>query len=1161
MINNVSIKAPVLNFVSWNIHDAHSRIEGNKVELPDFSSATSAAHFICLQETKRPVKISGYRCFNSNRPKSKSGGVCIAVKNELAHWISPIHCNHPDVIMLRTKHDLLGKETILVSAYDSPDASSYKKSGKGQDDSVTDTISDILADSNHEGSVILLGDFNARMGNKVSNEHLAMQSNLHLDPNNPLSQIDCPRLATLPERSCEDTKENSKGKMFLEFVRTNSLVIANGRTIGDILGAPTCVRPNGASMVDYCCTDIDLFERIHSFSVDKLYPISDHRPLRMTLKPIQPYMVAAQRRESNFTSAPAGFVWEASNNKSSTQFLMNQMERTVQIRLHELLQMPLHDKSNVQDLNNETTELLQKLAFSTLKQRKAKKKGKPWYDKQCSRTKRSLDNASAKVSDDCYNSLANDVYHSAKRSYRNLTRRKKNGYLWRLNKKISHHDTHQLNWSGLKRLKAESTNMINFDVEDLHIFYTFFKGLYDSKCDKSPDEHPTPETAPYIPEKSIADELSHPISMDELSGTIKDLKNGKSPSLDQVANEMLRSSSFDLKQLLLKLFNGCLTIGCYPWSTSLTTVIHKKGSTANPDNYRAITLGSCIGKLYSSILLNRLTVFRAKVCPDTPNQQGFAKGGQTNDHTLVLKTILEKYLKKKKQRVFACFVDYRKAFDSVCRIALLKKLDHMGVCGGFFASISDMYCNSRTSIKLSGMISQSFLVRIGTEQGHPLSPEFFKMFLDEMSQLLNSSKGLFPVLGGRDVNHLLWADDIVLLALDSGSMNSLLAILGDYATTWELEINTEKTKILVFNPSGRVLKDSHGFQLLGKSLDSVKEYTYLGIVFSASGSMKAAITNLSSKGSKAVFLLRKTVNGDALSAWSAFKLFDALITPIITYGCPIWLPYSESAKVLHCTASNGETYMKRITADPFEKVQLKFIKWVLGVHKKSTNTACYGETGRAPISITVLNQCLHYFARVMSRCGEDDSLLGLAAKEQKILQLDWYTFWNKLHSDTDPVRQTMEHQMVTHWESHRQNQSKMRFYNSIKSSYGFEDYLDIKRADRKEVSKIRVSAHDLRIETSRYSQSNQPKFCRFCCDDPNRRLLDHLPFSETILENEEHVITACPAYSHIRDTLPESLRSAIAEKDFSTVFSKHHCSHVNRFLKNCKLLRDSWVPD
>ena len=138
------------------------------------------------------------------------------------------------------------------------------------------------------------------------------------------------------------------------------------------------------------------------------------------------------------------------------------------------------DKSNVQELNTMTTELLQNLAVSTLKHRKSKKKGNPWYDKECSRAKSSLDNASGQLSEDCHNVLANDAYHASKRSYRNLTRRKKNRYLWRLNNKISHHDTRQLNWTGLKRLKAgTSTSTTNFDVEDLYIFYNFFKGLYD----------------------------------------------------------------------------------------------------------------------------------------------------------------------------------------------------------------------------------------------------------------------------------------------------------------------------------------------------------------------------------------------------------------------------------------------------------------------------------------------------------------------------------------------------------------------------------------------------------------------------------------------------------------------------------------------------------
>ena len=1134
------------------------------MESPDFLSATSGAHFIFLQETKRPVKICGYRCYNSNRPNSKSGGVCIAVKNEVDKWVSLMQCNHPDIVSLCAKSDLLGKETILICAYDSPEAGSYKKSGKDTGESVTDTIGDLIADYGQGKQVVLFGDFNARMGNKVGNEHLAMQSNVPSEPDNPLVQIDCPRLASLPERSCQDSKVNSKGKDFLEFVRTNGLVITNGRTLGDILGAPTCVQPNGVSMVDYCCVDIDLYESTHSFSIDPVHPISDHRPLRLTLqrfKSTPRRLLTMENREVKFTAAPIGFAWEHAGNKSSAQFLLKQTEEKVQDELLNLLHLPLDSKTDLIRLNEGTTSLLQNLALSALKRKKAKRKGHLWYDKECARAKKVVDKAGAKLSRNCKDSRARDTYHEAKRAYRNLTRRKKNNFLWQLNNKISNRETRQINWAGLKRLKGEANAGVNFDVEDLHNFHRFFKGLYDSKCNRSHQDHPNPSTEPTSPDEKIAYELSCPINMEELEAAIKELKNGKSPSLDQIANEMLRSLSLSLKRVLLKLFNGCLEIGCYPWNNSVTTVLHKKGSTENPDNYRAITLGSCIGKLYSSILLNRLATFRSKVCPDTANQQGFTKGGQTNDHVMVLKTIIEKYVKKKKQRVVACFVDYRKAFDTVCRVALLKKLAHMGVAGGFFACISDMYGNSKTAIKLSGMVSESFLVRIGTEQGHPLSPEFFKMFLDEMSQVLNNLHGSFPKLGGKCVNHLLWADDIVLLALDRPSMEGLLAILGEYATTWELEVNTEKTKILVFNPSGRILKDSHGYQLLGKTLDSVKEYTYLGIVFTASGSMKTAITNLASKGSRAVFLLKKSVNGDALSGWAAFKLFDALVVPIITYGCPVWLPFSESAKILHPTTNpTSDTFFKRMTADPFERVHLKFMKWVLGVHKKTTNSACYGETGRAPISIAVLDQSLHYFARVMSRYGNEESLLGLAAKEQKDLNLDWYAFWSPLHNDPAPARNTLDRAMVSHWESIRQKQSKMRFLNSVKSEYKYEDYLDMRRKDRREISKLRLSSHDLRVETSRHQQrQNAPTHCRFCCVDEHRTLLDKLPFAESITENEEHVLITCPAYSSNRGKLPETLRSALGEWNFGVVFGLEHCRQLNRFLKECREIRDSTV--
>ena len=59
------------------------------------------------------------------------------------------------------------------------------------------------------------------------------------------------------------------------------------------------------------------------------------------------------------------------------------------------------------------------------------------------------------------------------------------------------------------------------------------------------------------------------------------------------------------------------------------------------------------------------------------------------------------------------------------------------------------------------------------------------------------------------------------------------------------------------------------------------------------------------------------------------KLFDSLITPILLYCCEVW--------GLFCKLYDSES---------FEKLNMKFIKEILGTHCKSMNVACRAELGR-----------------------------------------------------------------------------------------------------------------------------------------------------------------------------------------------------------------------
>ena len=72
-----------LKIMSWNINDIKLKNEGSKSCNPDFIKVIEGTDIICFQETKEPIKILNYRCYNSNRRDSRSGGVCIAIKNQI----------------------------------------------------------------------------------------------------------------------------------------------------------------------------------------------------------------------------------------------------------------------------------------------------------------------------------------------------------------------------------------------------------------------------------------------------------------------------------------------------------------------------------------------------------------------------------------------------------------------------------------------------------------------------------------------------------------------------------------------------------------------------------------------------------------------------------------------------------------------------------------------------------------------------------------------------------------------------------------------------------------------------------------------------------------------------------------------------------------------
>jgi hypothetical protein len=82
------------------------------------------------------------------------------------------------------------------------------------------------------------------------------------------------------------------------------------------------------------------------------------------------------------------------------------------------------------------------------------------------------------------------------------------------------------------------------------------------------------------------------------------------------------------------------------------------------NNYRGISVTSALGKLFNSILDNRLDMILEKHQIIDTCQVGFTRKARTTDHLFILKCIIDTYCSSKDGRVFACFVDFQKAFDT-----------------------------------------------------------------------------------------------------------------------------------------------------------------------------------------------------------------------------------------------------------------------------------------------------------------------------------------------------------------------------------------------------------------------------------------------------------------------------------------------------------------
>ena len=173
--------------------------------------------------------------------------------------------------------------------------------------------------------------------------------------------------------------------------------------------------------------------------------------------------------------------------------------------------------------------------------------------------------------------------------------------------------------------------------------------------------------------------------------------------------------------------------------------------------------------------------------------------------------------------------------------------------------IKILYTRSTCAVKLCKNRTDSFSCRCGVKQGCILSPLLFNLFINELPLSFNASNtDPFTLPNGAKLNSLLYADDLVILSKSKTGLDNCLKALECFNAKWLLNVNYRKTKILVFQKSGK--KSKHlSFSINSTPIEIVQKYTYLGIRNTSSGTFTIAQKVLAEKALNAIFKIRKHI--------------------------------------------------------------------------------------------------------------------------------------------------------------------------------------------------------------------------------------------------------------------------------------------------------------
>jgi hypothetical protein len=742
----------------WNIQGLNSSTFGLKSLALEFNKNLKDVDVIILQETWCKADIvthcpTGYRevIVPSQKHSSvnggrDSGGLIIWYKSELQHLIDPLKIGKYHIwLKLKKELVLTEKDVFLCAIYIPPSESPYYS------EEIFPTLEEETCHFQAQGNVLICGDTNARTGTLPD---LTSTRGDSFITGHTVSNC-----LNLPHRNNSDSTVNKNGRDLLQLCRSLGLYFVNGRLRGDSLGRFTYCSPLGHSTVDYMITDIDPFS-LSSFTVKPLTPLSDHSQITLFLKRTD-METTTHSQPSKLYNIRHSYRWAQNSTEEYQKATWNQ---NIQTLLDNFLDTTFtHSKEGinlaVQNINYIFRQTAKEAQLKLIKNKTKKITDDNWFDADCKIIRKKIRTLSNQKHRDPNNGELRLHYCETLKLYKRTLRTKKAQYnrkqLMLIEESINTNNFWQ-NWKKFKKSKQEELAIQNGDIWTTH-----FKTLYNTvQIDTNAEQRQIHEKLNGL-EKAIKDNqnpLDSPITDQELYKKLQALKFKKACGPDGILNEMLKLTSAKFQLAILKLFNLILSVGYFPdiWNQGLITPIFKNGDKFDPNNYRGICVNSNLGKVFCSIINVRVLNFLNKHNVLSKSQIGFIPKHRTTDHIYTLHTLIGKHVHQNNTKIYACFIDFQKAFDSIWHTGLFYKVIESGVGGKTYDIIKSMYTGNTCSIKIGKKRTEFFNQGRGLRQGCNLSPALFNIYINELATILDKSSAPGVSLHNSEVKCLLF---------------------------------------------------------------------------------------------------------------------------------------------------------------------------------------------------------------------------------------------------------------------------------------------------------------------------------------------------------------------------------------------------------------------